>query len=248
MDQQFWTELSEKYNAEVFDVLKNDNRKIILKEIEAVASKSKTVGDVGCAVGKWLPALSPLFKEVDAIDFADSFLEKAADYCKGLKNINYVHRDFSKPFRPTKQFDVILCVNAILMPEENRRKAFYKNLYASLKKGGTMVLVVPAFESALFRESVLHHFKAKKGEIELSHRIKADKKDSDAFKYGILKLDHAPTKHHMKEELAMILSEFNYEIKKIEKVPYSWASEMKRVPKYLDGLWQWDWMVVVKKI
>ena len=43
---------------------------IISSAIKKVSAKNKTVLDAGCAVGKWLPVLSPLFKKVIAADIS----------------------------------------------------------------------------------------------------------------------------------------------------------------------------------
>ena len=70
MDRTYWEKIAPDYNEEIFDVLKNDRKGVIVSAIKKAASKNKTVIDIGCAIGKWLPILSPLFKKVYAVDIS----------------------------------------------------------------------------------------------------------------------------------------------------------------------------------
>ena len=63
MDRKYWEKIAPEYNNEIFDVLNNDRKRVIISAIKKVASKNKTVVDIGCAIGKWLPVLSPIFKK-----------------------------------------------------------------------------------------------------------------------------------------------------------------------------------------
>jgi len=64
MERKYWEKIAPGYNDEIFDVLQNDSKGIIRSAIKKVSSPSKTVIDAGCAVGKWLPVLSPLFQKI----------------------------------------------------------------------------------------------------------------------------------------------------------------------------------------
>ena len=77
MDRTYWEKIAPAYNEEIFDVLKNDSKKIIVSAVKKVSSKNKTVIDIGCAIGKWLPVLSPAFKKVLAIDISKENLDIA---------------------------------------------------------------------------------------------------------------------------------------------------------------------------
>jgi hypothetical protein len=64
MDRKYWEKIAPGTSEEIFDVLQNDLKGIIRSAIRKTSSTSKTVLDAGCAVGKWLPLLSPLFKRI----------------------------------------------------------------------------------------------------------------------------------------------------------------------------------------
>ncbi|MBL0152543.1 MAG: hypothetical protein IPP93_03255 [Chitinophagaceae bacterium] len=63
MKRNYWEKIAPAYDDEIFDVLHNDKKALIRSEIEKLASPEKTVIDIGCAIGKWLPVLSLLLKK-----------------------------------------------------------------------------------------------------------------------------------------------------------------------------------------
>ena len=69
MKRTYWEKMAPTYGDEIFDVLHNDKKALIRSVIKKHASKNKTVIDIGCAIGKWLPVLSPAFKKVIAVDW-----------------------------------------------------------------------------------------------------------------------------------------------------------------------------------
>ena len=77
MDRTYWEKIAPDYNEEIFDVLKNDRKGLIVSAIKKLSSKKKTIIDIGCAIGKWIPLLSPLFKKVYAVDISRENLEIA---------------------------------------------------------------------------------------------------------------------------------------------------------------------------
>ena len=70
MKRSYWEKIAPSYNDEIFDVLHNDKKALVSSAIQKYSSKRKTVIDIGCAIGKWLPVLSPLFKKVIAVDIS----------------------------------------------------------------------------------------------------------------------------------------------------------------------------------
>ena len=70
MKRSYWEKIAPTYGDEIFDVLHNDKKALIRSVIKKYASKNKTAIDIGCAIGKWLPVLSPAFKKVVAVDIS----------------------------------------------------------------------------------------------------------------------------------------------------------------------------------
>src|SRR5687768_1321161 len=95
MDRKYWEKIAPDYNEEIFDVLKNDKKNIIRSAIIKRASPAKTVADIGCAVGKWLPVLAPAFKQVIAVDISIKNLGIAQKNHPQYNNVDYIRADMS---------------------------------------------------------------------------------------------------------------------------------------------------------
>ncbi len=247
MDRKYWDKIAPGYNEEIFDVLYNDKKNIIRSAIEKFASRSSTVIDIGCAVGKWLPILSPAFKKVLAIDISERNLAIAQNNYPQLKNIEYRHIDMSKEDMQLPKFDVAVCINAILTDSLKKRSIFFNNLAACLKKKGSLVLVVPSLESWLCTRIIQNRW-------QIDKKLFAEKiPDEDAAKkylnllQGNADIDNVPTKHYLREELGLLLSREGFVMKKCEKIEYTWHTEFVAPPKWLKEPRPWDWMVVAKK-
>ena len=134
MDRTYWEKIAPDYNEEIFDVLKNDSKGVIVAGIKKVASKNKTVIDIGCAIGKWLPVLSPVFKKVHAVDISAENLEIAKKLYPKFTNVEYGRVDMSNPKAKMPLCDVGICINAILTHSLKKRNVFFANLKKVHKK------------------------------------------------------------------------------------------------------------------
>ncbi|MBI1344463.1 MAG: methyltransferase domain-containing protein [Terrimonas sp.] len=245
MDKNYWEKLAPVHQDEMFNVLKNDRKKIILKQIEQLGSKRKTVADMGCALGRWLPALSKNFRKVYAIDIAEKFITLAKENNSDLHNIEYIRADAGN-IQPVP-CDVVLCVNAVMTPVLAKRDAFFRTISDSLPRNGHLILVVPSLESALFSEAMLErwHFKDGTSKPIFTGDNAVDKFEN--LKSGIYDLDGVPTKHYLKEEIKALLPQYQLQVKEVEKIEYTWDTEFESPPSWLQSPRPWDWMFVAKK-
>lgn len=247
MDRSYWEKIAPAYNEEIFDVLQNDKKQLIRRVIKKYCSQKKTVLDVGCAVGKWIPILSPLFKKVIALDISAKNLEIARRNHASYKNIEYVRADMSGSNTGFPGGDVAICINAILTDSLKKRNAFFSSLSSCLKKGGHLILTVPSLESSLLTTIINNQF-----QIEKTNR---NKKISSArllkkwnhLKQGNIEIDNIPTKHYLKEELEYLLNNEGFRVKEIKKIEYDWKTEFNNPPEWLKSPYPWDWMVVAEK-
>ena len=156
MEKKYWEKIAPNYETEIFDVLQNDKSGKIVKAIHQFANKKKTVIDIGCAVGKWMPVLAPIFKSVKAIDISAKNLAIAEKKYPQFSNIDYERIDMSaKQIKPQK-YDAAICINAILTESLKKRDLFFKHMSNFIKKGGDLILVVPSLESKLFSHIIAH--------------------------------------------------------------------------------------------
>lgn len=248
MDRTYWEKIAPSYNDEIFDVLHNDKKAIIRSAIEKVASSSKKVIDAGCAVGKWLPVLAPAFQKVYAADISAQNLAIAKKNYPAYKNVEYLRVDLSGSKAKLPKCDVTVCINAILTDSLKKRNAFFKNLSTSLKKNGDLILVVPSLESWMFTRIIQQRWKIDKEIFEEKINGKEAVKKYNNVQQGNLDIDNVPTKHYLKEELILLLTQEGFNVNEFQKIEYSWQTEFIRPPQWLKQPQPWDWLCVAKKL
>lgn len=246
MDRIYWEKIAPDYNKEIFDVLKNDSKGLIVAAIKKVASKNKTVIDIGCAIGKWLPVLSPIFKKVHAVDISKENLAIAKKLCHGLSNVEYSRADMSNTKAEIPLCDVGICINAILTHSLKKRNVFFTNLKKCIKKNGHLILVIPALESSMLTSIIRQRWDPDK---DASRVIKTKKSglQLNNILQGNADIDNVPTKHYLKEELQLLLRNEGFKAKDFQKIEYEWDTEFLKPPEWLTEPKPWDWMVVARK-
>ncbi|MDP4263145.1 MAG: class I SAM-dependent methyltransferase [Bacteroidota bacterium] len=247
MDRKYWEQIAPGYNEEIFDVLHNDKKALIRSAITKIASRSKTVLDAGCAVGKWLPVLSPAFKKVIAADISAKNLAIAKKNYNQYGNVEYLRTDMSGRNIQLPKCDVAVCINAILTPSLKKRNTFFKNLSSCLKKGGYLILVVPSFESWLMTRIIQDRWKIDKKLFLENLSGKEAIKRYKNIQLGYAEIDNVYTKHYLLEELELLLSAEGFLLQDNKKIEYSWATEFIHPPNWLGKPYPWDWMIVARK-
>lgn len=248
MDRSYWEKIAPDYNEEIFDVLQQDKKGYIRKAINKLASPGASVIDIGCAIGKWLPVLSPAFKKVMAVDISAKNLTIAKKNFPQLQNVEYKRADMSSGTSSFSGFDMALCVNAILTDSLKKRIHFFSNIRKSLKKGGHLVLVVPSLESWLLTRIIQNQWKIDKRLFNTSLSEEEAKKRYAGIQQGNVEIDNVATKHYLGEELELLLSKEGFEVIQKQKINYDWHTEFIQPPHWLKEPRPWDWMVVARKI
>lgn len=246
MQREYWEKMAGSYEEEIFDVRKNDRKKLITKAIWEFSSKERTIIDIGCAIGKWLPVLSPVYKEVVALDISQKNLDIAKRSHPTLKNIKYVRADMSGK-KKLQLCDVGICINAILTPSLKDRDVFFRSLNSCLKKGGRIILTIPSLESWLLTSIVQHKWNIDPKLFKEESNAKEGLRKWNNMRQGNVDIDKVPHKHYLQEELEILMSTGGFTDLYFDKIEYDWATEFNRSPKWLKNPKPWDWMVVGKK-
>ncbi|MBL7743729.1 MAG: class I SAM-dependent methyltransferase [Chitinophagaceae bacterium] len=247
MDRKYWEKIAPAYHEEIFDVLHNDKKRIIRSAIGKVASPEKTVIDAGCAIGKWLPVLSPAFKKVIAADISEKNLAIAKKKYPHFLNVEYLRADMSGNRVKLPVVDVVVCINAILTDSLKKRNVFFHNLSLCLKKGGHLILVVPSMESWMLTRIIQHRWNI---DMKLFAARLTDKEAAKRYHYiqeGNAEIDNVPTKHYLREELELLLYKEGFLMEDCQKIEYSWLTEFVKPPEWLKKPGPWDWMIMAKK-
>jgi 2-polyprenyl-3-methyl-5-hydroxy-6-metoxy-1,4-benzoquinol methylase len=247
MEKSYWEKMAPKYETEIFDVLKNDASGKIVKSILSFAGKKKSIIDIGCAVGKWMPVLAPNFEKVQAVDISDKNLKIAAQKYKQFDNISYERVDMSASAVRKQKYDAAICINAILTAHLKKRNLFFKHMASFIKKGGDLVLVVPSLESKLYSHIIANKFNVDDAKNDKAPTGKRAITQIRYIKDGVTDIDDVPTKHFLKEELDLLLTLEGFKVLEIEKIKYNWNTEFHKPPTWLKNPKPWDWLVVAKK-
>jgi SAM-dependent methyltransferase len=247
MDRKYWETIAPKYETEIFDVLQNDRSGSIVAAIEEMASQDKTVMDIGCAVGKWIPVLAPKFKHVIAADISAKNLQIAKEKYPEYENVEYSRMDFSADDLTVTPCDTAICINAILTDSLEKRINFFQSLSLCLHAGGQLILVVPSLESKLYTNIIANRWNVDDAENDKKPEPKKAIDQVRNIKQGVTDIDDVPTKHYLKEELELLLTLEGFEVNLVKKINYGWNTEFHKPPKWLKDPYPWDWMCTAKK-
>ncbi len=253
MDVNYWNGFADEYDEHVIDAFTYGRSKMIGQQVKRFASLEKDVADFGCGPGKMLPYLSEKFRTVYGYDFSDRLLESARKRCTDLKNVHIEQADLSKPVERLPRVDVIVSLNAVLMPDPDLRMNFLHGMASRLKPGGHLILNVPSVESLLFsyfRETEWYRREGMspreaEAEVDASYIIRPDHTAQGVFIRGT-----EPTKHYLREELIVLArDEMHLETLDVVKMEYDWKIEMEddTVPEWMGEPYPWDWILVAKK-
>lgn len=248
MDRKYWETIAPKYETEIFDVLRNDTSGSIVAAIEEMASPDKTVMDIGCAVGKWIPVLAPKFKHVIAADISAKNLQIAKEKYPEYENVEYARMDMSANDLTVTPCDTAICINAILTDSKEKRINFFQSLSLCLHTGGELVLVVPSLESKLYTNIIADRWNVDDADNDILPKGKEATRKVSNIRQGVTDIDNVPTKHYLGEELHLLLTLEGFEVTNIKKINYGWDTEFHKPPKWLKEPYPWDWMCTAKKI
>lgn len=130
-------------------------RTILLKHIEVVFSDGsrKSVLDAGCGEGYLTRDVASQFDaEVDAFDISENALAIARRR-NPHDNIKYFQLNF-EDYTPTKQYDLILCEEALYYLSQEKRISAMKKFHDSIKAGGylriTSIITGPTRDGNFF--------------------------------------------------------------------------------------------------
>ena len=251
MKREYWNGLAEKYEDEIFSVLENDRKNIILELVEKYGSSKKTVNDYGCGIGYFLPMLSKNFGRVNAIDISHKFIARAKKKYKHLSNIKYSTADLAKAGLRLEKAHFAMSVNMLIMPAIACRLKILDVMTKYLLKGGHLLLVVPSIESAQLSDFRLIEWNLRSG-IRPGSVVReafgnADNISSQNQRQGIVPIDGVPTKHYLREELLAMLESRGMRVMDIRKIEYPWETEFESPPKWMKSPYPWDWLAVAQK-
>ncbi len=250
MNTKYWDGMAKTYEDEVLSVLHSDRQGLIKQRLHILASKKKSVADVGCGIGHFLPLLSGLYDKVYANDISKELLKRAVSVHGHRGNIDFLAGDIAAVFKKIPKVDCIVSVNSLISSCMAVRDRMMSAISKRLKPGGHLILVVPSLESALLVDVRFTQWKKKRGfgAAKALRSVYPLKPAADNLaRQGIFPIDGVATKHYLQEELRVLLSDHRMRLKEISKIEYPWDSEFEHPPQWMRVPYPWDWFVIAQR-
>lgn len=172
-----WSRAAERYEEDFVDPYSEEIGSPLLSHLEELQNQgAKVVADLGCGIGPLLPILSERFEQVYAVDFAPGMLKRAKERCRGLSNITFRNgslQDLS--FLPP--LDIAVAINSLVVPDPNELQECLNAIGKSLKRGGSLLAIVPAMDTMHYHTMLLL-------DLALSKGMALPEAQSFAAKYG----------------------------------------------------------------
>lgn len=251
MDCDYWDNIADYFEADVFNVLQNDQKGILLEKLDQYGAKAKSASDIGCGIGNFLPELSSRFRDVLAVDISSKCIARAEAECSHLSNVSYMVADLAEQDVELPKVDFALSVNSVITPVMTDRNNMLDVMCSHLHEGGYLILVVPSLESVLLADFRLIEWNLKNGmssdaAVETCLQIQKQT-DNPRLCEGVVLLNDVETKHYLKEELMILLQQRGMKTIEFEKVEYPWKTEYIRAPRWMKEPLPWDWLCVAQK-
>lgn len=250
MEPSDWTDSAENYNEDVLSVYDHDHEGRVRSLIKEHRSPYKLAVDLGCGPGKFLPLLSRHFGRVHACDYSEEML-KVASHRIPNESTTSEQCDLRKAPPNCGPADFALCLNTILHPGLEAREKIWRNVSLSISPDGILVLVLPSLESALLSRHRLLEWNLQSGVPASRAHIESFEPGDPGGKLiartGILDAGGTLTKHYLREEIECTLSRFGLRFHRCEKLTYSWKTEFKEPPDWMQAPYPWDWLVVASR-
>jgi len=250
MKVKYWDEHAQLFDKEIFNPLDNDINGIFEERLNQLASKYLTAADFGCGTGRQLPLLQPLFKSIIAMDQSKECIQIARRENGKFSNISIFQHDLAKPLKEHQLVDVGVCINVAIMPDYQLRTSLMNNICNMINSDGKLLLVVPSIESILLSVYRLLRWNLKQSQDYREAAVATTGEmgfTKQSIRDGVADRGGVPTKHYLKEELEILLSQSGFKIVTIDKVEYKWNTEFVNPPRSMQAPYPWDWLIVAHK-
>jgi SAM-dependent methyltransferase len=242
-EEAHWDLIANSYNQEIFDVFASDKKKLLPRYFKKHQNNNGLAIDFGCGNGKAFKYLSPLFKQVVAVDISQKLINQAKQ--SPFKNISFLQKDLAQPKVNLPKADFIFSCNVVMLPEIEKNYLMLQNIQRSLKLGGRAVLVIPSTETMLFSGWRMIDLYKREGvpPNEIPSSDFSYYKDKRDILQGIFYIDGVATKHYLQSEIEVIFANAKLKVTAIKKLEYDWNTEFSNPPKWMQAPFPWDWLV-----
>lgn len=250
-----WEKIAETYDCNVLSPLIPGVYNPLYEWIRRLEEEYRhTVADVGCGTGRLLPFLGKNFEKVWGIDWSHNMLLIAKARSAIYPNIRLIQMDMRNLAALKTEFDVILSINSILIPDDREIIAILRNIWSSLRINGLLAAIFPSLDAVLHQRDIMISSYVK-GE-NLSRRqatMKADAYFVVKNKLNRVTRMYADDGVHLQrfftpEDITSFLNANAFSILEFRKLLYPWKLTRKYGYGYFPGQPEiWDWFVIARK-
>jgi hypothetical protein len=140
-----------------------------------------------------------------------------------------------------------VCANVLISEDPAMRRGILRTIRRHLAPGARLLLVVPSLESALFANQRLVEWNERLGFSEVEALASGLPPSRDLLR-GLVRLDRVPTKHFLREEMAVLLDRHGFAVSSCDKVEYTWDTEFEKPPAWMAKPGPWDWLFVARRL
>ena len=246
----FWSQAAATYEQDFIDPYLPGVRNPLPRALEELADpQNGKIADLGCGTGPLLPPLAKLFRRVIAVDFADAMLKRSRERCRGLANVEFLHRSLTDLAPLAGRLDAAVAVNSLVLPDMGELETALRSIHAALRPGGRFLGIVPAVDSVHYYTMLLLDRARKAG-------MPADKARQNAahhaehplydFAFGGFRYQGNDQHFWQPFEVRYRLRRAGFRRVRLKKVELSWsqfagAAELKEEPP------PWDWFFRAEK-
>jgi SAM-dependent methyltransferase len=254
MKRAYWDRLASRYSAEVLEITAIDTGRVLARTAAALGARHAVAGDFGCGVGATTRTFARYFERMIGVDFSPKLLAEAKRRTKD-DNVTYVLADLATDEPLGLRVDVGFCVNCLIAPHYETRIRIARSVAHAVRRGGPVIIVVPALESALRTYHALVRLDMLDGDArsEGLRRVNAiAAREVRSIAAGIVTTGGEATKHYLGDEIIEFVAEAGLRVDRLERVEYPWRDEIElgrigaRTRRALGKSAPWDWLVVAK--
>lgn len=245
-----WDKLAESYHEEIISPFQKGVANPLFRKLQTIKDrKSKIVADIGCGRGEILDFLASRFKEVYAIDFSPMMI-KTAKEVSSSRNIKYFVKDMRNLSQFRRRFDVVICVNSVLMPKVADVRKSLRSIYLTLKENGEFCAIFASMGSILYQGFLIFEREMQRCHDE-KRALENAKKILEYRKYNFIKgtfKDGKDTqKFYYDFEIFVRLKDAGFKDINISKVLYPWRKGISDFVCFPDRPKMWDIFVTARK-
>ncbi|AGA31425.1 class I SAM-dependent DNA methyltransferase [Singulisphaera acidiphila] len=248
-----WSRHAAKYDELFLDALDPSVENPIWAALDAVPKpQSRTIADLGCGTGPLLPRLVGRFGRVVALDFAPAMIARARTRVEGhadADSVTFETRAMHDLDDFAGQFDVVVAINSLVMPDVREIDRTLRAIRASLRPGGQFLGVLPSMDAIHYHTMLLMDQALDRGlEIEEAERSAAFHAEHQyyEFAFGRFQFLGLRQKFWQPFEIRHRMAKAGFASVELGQVLYPWDESMAGGADFADHPRSWDWSFVAR--